>query len=282
MRKILIPTDFSANAMNALKYALELFKYDKSEFFIMHAYQDEIHANTTLLKKEGLDKITKIISEKSQLALDAILKKLREISPNPRHRYAVISANNLLVAEADKIVEKESIDIIVMGTRGHTNDTELAFGSNTLKVLTYVQSPVLAIPENYTYKEPKHILFPTNYMIPYKRRELKLVCEMASKHCTEITLLYISKSGKLSVRQEDNQTFLKGELQKVNSNFHTVNDANINNAIYTYIKKNAIDMLIMVNTERSFLENMLLQSTIQQMSLYIDIPFLTLQNVERD
>lgn len=170
----------------------------------------------------------------------------------------------------------------MMGTRGQTNNKKLTFGSNTLQVLKYVQSPVLAIPEKYTYTPPKHILFPTNYMIPYKRRELKLICEMASKYTATIDMLYVSNSGKLSIRQEDNQQFLKNELCKNKLNFKTTNNTSISNAIYTHIKENAIDMLVMVNTRRSFLEDILMQSTIKELSLYIDIPFFALQNVQRD
>ena len=44
MRKVLIPTDFSENAMNAIKYAMELFKYDRTDFYIMHAFGDEIYS----------------------------------------------------------------------------------------------------------------------------------------------------------------------------------------------------------------------------------------------
>ena len=252
MRKILIPTDFSDNAMNALQYACELFKYDISEFYIMHAYQDEIHSNEALLSRETLDEVTKIISDKSQVQLEAILKRIKKFSPNPRHKYSVISANNLLIDEADKIVDQENIDIIVMGTRGKTNDRKLTFGSHTLQVLKYVQCPVLAIPENYKYTPPKHILFPTNYMIPYKRRELKLLCEMAHPYRASIDMLYISTSKKLSLRQEDNQNFIKDELCKNSINFKTVIDKDITNTIYKYIKENHTDMLVMVNTRHSF------------------------------
>lgn len=282
MRKILVPTDFSANAMNALKFALELFKYDKGEFFILHVYQDEIHADNTQLKRENLGEITEAIAAKSKEQLTALFEEIRKFSPNPRHTYTMISSNNTLIDEADEIVSRENIDSIVMGTRGHTNNKNLTFGSNTLQVLKYVQSPVLAIPENYTYSPPKHILFPTNYMIPYKRRELKLICEIAAKYTTTIDMLYVSSSGKLSIRQEDNQQFLKNELCKNNLNFKTTNNASISNAIYTHIKENAIDMLVMVNSRRSFLEDILMLSTIKKLSLYIDIPFFALQNVRRD
>ena len=51
MRKILIPTDFSENAMNAIQYAIKLFKYEKCDYYIMHAYQDDIYADEDLLEK---------------------------------------------------------------------------------------------------------------------------------------------------------------------------------------------------------------------------------------
>jgi nucleotide-binding universal stress UspA family protein len=282
MRKILIPTDFSENAMNAIKYALELFKYEKSEFYIMHAYQDDIYADKDLLSRNVLDEVTQIISNDSKERLENVLKQINEISPNPRHTYNIISSNNMLVDEADAIVDEKEIDIIVMGTRGKTNDRKLTFGSHTLQVLKYVQCPVLAIPENYLYTQPKHILFPTNYMIPYKRRELKLLCEIAMPYRAKIDMIYITKSEKLSIRQENNKDFIKDALCKNQINFKTVNNKNITNAIFTYIKENTIDMLVMVNTRHSFLEHILFESTIDEMSLHLDIPFLAMQNIKRD
>lgn len=281
MRKILVPTDFSDNAMNAIQYALELFKYERSDFFIMHAYQDEIYTDTSLLNQETLEKITQIVSDKSQKQLTDTLKKINKISPNPRHVYNIISSNSMLMDEADKIVDEEDIDIVVMGTRGETNDRKLTFGSHTLQILKYVQCPVLAIPANYKYTQPKHILFPTNYIIPYKRRELKLLCEMASPYRAIIDMLYISKSDKLSLRQQDNQRFIKEGLYKNTLNFKTIRGKKITNSIYAYLKENKIDMLVMVNTRHSFLESILFQSSIDKISLHIDIPFLALQNTRR-
>ena len=281
MKKILIPTDFSDNAMNALQYASELFKHDISEFFIMHAYQDEIYEDESLTR-ETLDAVTNSISKKSKAQLKATLKRIKEISPNPNHVFKIIASNSILLDEADKIVDKKNIDIIVMGTRGFTNDKKITFGSHTLQVLKYVQCPVLVIPENYNYRQPKHILFPTNYLIPYKRRELKLLCDMASPFNATIDMLYISKSETLSMRQQDNRDFIKDELRKNKINFKTTNDKNITNAIYTYIRENHIDMLVMVNSRYSFLESILFKTTIDEMSLYLDIPFLALQNMKRD
>lgn len=282
MRKILIPTDFSENAINAINYAVELFKYEICEFYFMHAYQDDIYADEVLLSKETLESTIAIISKKSAEQLHNTTKLANSMSNNPRHSYHKISSNNVLVDEANKIVDEQNIDLIVMGTRGKTNNRKLTFGSHTLQVLKYVQCPVLAIPENYKYTQPRHILFPTDYMIPYKRRELKLLCEIAVPYRAVIDMLYISKSNTLSLRQNDNKAFIEGELCKNNINFKIENSKHIINTIYKHIKENSTDILVMVNTRHSFLEFMLFQSTIDELSLNLDIPFLALQNMRRN
>ncbi len=282
MRKILIPTDFSENATNAIHYAVDLFKYEISEFYFMHVYQDEIYSDEKNITRETIDQTKKIVSKNSSEQLTSLLNQIEKYSPNPRHKYHIISSDSLLLDETDKIVDNENIDIIVMGTRGKTNDKKVTFGSHTLQVLKYVQCPVLAIPENYKYTQPKHILFPTNYMIPFKRRELKLLCEMASPYRAIIDMLYISKTKKLSIRQEDNRDFVNETLCKNEINFKVINSKNIINTIYTYIKERSIDILVMVNTRHSFVENIMFQSVIDELSLNLDIPFLALQNMKRE
>ena len=66
MRKILIPTDFSENAMNAITYAIDLFKYEISHFFIMHAYQDDIYNDETLNIDWNIDNSKIILSNKDK------------------------------------------------------------------------------------------------------------------------------------------------------------------------------------------------------------------------
>ncbi|MFD2724678.1 universal stress protein [Hyunsoonleella rubra] len=281
MRKILIPTDFSENAQNALEYAVNLFKYEVSEFYIMHAYDEDVFSDQVLLAIEKEEDATLTVHKKAEDQLQEIKNTIISTSPNPRHTFYTISANNLLLNETDNIVDQQNIDIIVMGTKGKTNNTKLTFGSNTLQVLKYVQCPVLAIPEGYTYSQPKHILFPTNFMIPYKRRELKLLCEIAYPYRATIDVLYISKSNMLSRRQKENKDFIKDELCKNTINFIIENNKHLINSIFKYIKENAIDMLVMVNTEHSYIENIVFQSPLDELSLNLDIPFLSLQNIKR-
>ncbi len=281
MRKVLVPTDFSDNAFNALQYACQIFKYERSDFYVIHAYADEVYQQDKVVRRSFLNELKEVTFQKSERRLKDTLDRIREYSPNPRHKFKIISAFGTLTDELNDLVNTENIDVVVMGTRGETNDRQITFGSNTIQVLKYVQCPVLAIPENYSYHPPKEVLFPTDYMVPYKRRELKLLCEMSGSFRSTIHMLYINPRKKLSLRQEDNKEFLKGCLQKAELYFETTTEDDKTVAITKYIVHKHVDMLVMVNSQHSHLEDMLYQSTIDRIGLHIKIPFLVLQNLPR-
>ena len=281
MRKIVVPTDFSENAYNALKYACEIFKNEQSEIFILHAYADEVYQLGNITDRDLLNKKKEEIDQRSSKALRELLAKIREYSPNPQHTFKTIPAFGSLIDEVNDLVNRENTDIVVMGTRGAGNDRSTTFGCNTLMVMKYVQCPVMAFPEGYKYHPPRELLFPTNYLIPYKRRELKLLCELTGSFRSHIHLLYIDPMKKLSLRQEDNKEFLSNELRKAQLTFETTEEKDKTIAITKYIVHQNIDMLVMVNTRHSALEDMLIPSMVNTLGLHIKIPFLILQNIAR-
>lgn len=281
MLSILLPTDFSKNSMNAIKYALEFFKYHKTQFYFMHAYQNEFYDHDELVSRDVFETILQRIKKESEDNLENLLKTVKLLAPNPRFTYHIISVYNTLVDAANTIADGKNIDLIVMGTKGKSNEQHIVFGSQTFQVLKYVQCPILAIPSNYTNAQPKNILFTTNYLIPYKRRELKLLGELAVPHKSTINVLYVSKNNKLSIRQEDNQSFIKETLNKSKVHFIHEEGNNIAKVIKSYIKEHDIDMLTMVNTQHSFLEDMLFPSTLDKVSLGLEIPLLAMQNTAR-
>jgi len=282
MRKILIPTDFSENALNALRYATELFKYERCEFFIFHAYADEVYDKNAHMTRALFEDVKKQVHKSSDKKLEEILKKLKEFSPNPKHNYQTQSVFGMLIDVANELVNLKNIDILVMGTKGKTDDRKLTFGSNTLQVLKYVSSPVLAIPSQCLFKKPKSILFPTDYMLPYTRRELKLLSTMVKSFRSILNFLYVSKFDKLSIRQENHKMFLEDCFKDIELIQNKANGENLVDVINQFVKVNKVNMLIMINSRHSYLENMLYQSSIDKIGLHIEIPFLVLQNLQRN
>lgn len=281
MKKIIIPTDFSENSLNALKYATELFKYEHTEIYLLHTFADEVYEAKTRLANAIFDELQEKTLAKTNEALEDFRKKIIAFSPNPKHKIIAIAEFGMLVDSVNDWVEKENMDVVVMGTRGQTDDKKITFGSNTLQVIKYVKCPVLAIPSVYGDVHPKKVLFPTDFLLPYKRRELKLVSSIAKCFVCTVNFLYVSKFPSLSLRQQDNKTFLEAAFSENQTNFHVEKGNDVTKAINTFIIENPIDMLVMINTRHSYLENILYQSTIEKIGLNIDIPFLVLQNLPR-
>ncbi|NEV94969.1 universal stress protein [Psychroflexus sp. YR1-1] len=281
MLSILLPTDFSENSMNAITYALEFFKYQRTTFYFMHAYQNEFYDHDDLTSREVFNDVLEGIRNESNTNLENLIREVKKIGPNPRFIYHTISAYNTLVEEANLIADGKNLDLIVMGTEGKSDERHIVFGSQTFQVLKYVKCPVLAIPSGYNNTQPKRILFPTDYMMPYKRRELKLLSILAKSYRSCIDVLHVSTSRKLSIRQEDNKDFLANVLCDNEVNFCHEDSKKIADTIKTYIKEKNIDMITMVNTQHSFLEDMLFPSNIDKVSMDLKIPLLAMQNMAR-
>lgn len=281
MRKIIIPTDFSENAFNALKYASQLFKYERSEFFILHAYADEVFSTETTINPEVLEEYKEIVKQKAEKELEKVKSEILELLPNPKHQFRTVSSFGLLIDEVNDLAERENADLIVTSTRGLTDDRHLTFGSNTLQIIKYVQCPVLSIPANFSFSDPARILFPTNYLLPYQRREMKLVGGIARSFCAEVHMLYVSKFYQETLRQKTNKEAILEHLYEVKVHFHHEELVEKTEAMEKVIEELDIDLLILVNSRHSYLENILYTSTIDKIGLNPKIPFLVLQNFHR-
>ena len=139
----------------------------------------------------------------------------------------------------------------------------------------------ILVPESFEFSELKKILFPTNYIMPYQKRELKLVGELARSFATQVHMLYVSKFPIDSFRQKDNQQAIQEQFYDVKMEYHQVADKEKTEAILDTIEELNIDLLILVNSRHSYLENVLYKSTLDKIGLHPKIPFLVLQNFHR-
>lgn len=281
MRTILIPTDFSQNAMHAMNYAIQLYKCQRTHFYFLHAYADEVYGPFKNNSKESIAEKKIISQKKAKQSLEQIIGELSQKHHNPKHNFEGIAAFESLVNAVNNLANQKNIDLVIMGTQGLTANKEITFGSHTVQVFKYVQCPVLAIPEHYEYRQPKKIAFPTNYMLPYKRRELNLLNTLAAEFKSKIYCLYISDFEDLSHRQVDNKRFLQESLADAFLFFESVPVKNRSEAIMEFISQNEIDLLVMVNSRHSFLEDMLYRSTVDEIGLHPKVPFLVMQNLAR-
>tara|TARA_R110000823_G_scaffold249598_1_gene372920 strand:- start:512 stop:1357 length:846 start_codon:yes stop_codon:yes gene_type:complete len=281
MTTILIPTDFSKNAMHAIKYAIQLYKCQRTNFYFLHAYADEIYGPFKENGGKSIEEQKEITRKNVDQSLKNTITELTEKYHNPKHSFKSVSTFESLVDAVNDLANQINVDLVIMGTQGKTADKKITFGSHTVQVFKYVSCPVLAIPENYEYRQPKKILFPTDYMLPYKRRELKLLNTLAAEFKSEVHCLYISDFEELSHRQIDNKQFLQESLPNAYLFDERTPVKNKGEAIMEYILEKDINLLVMVNARHSYLEDLLYRSTVVDIGLHPKIPFMVMQNLPR-
>jgi nucleotide-binding universal stress UspA family protein len=247
----------------------------------VHAYGYENHNLATSDADDDWENHKKAELEESKKQLQEINKEIKATGPNPDHSFETIAVLGYLVDAVNDLVNQENADLVVMVIQGNATDRNIALGSNTIQVLKFVQCPVLGIPLGYVYGRPAQIAFPSNLSIPFHRRELKLISCLA-KSCRSLThLLYIANFDILSVRQQEVKAFWESRFRESKIKHHRSDEGNHAFIIKEYVNRNDIDLLVMINSNHSFLESVIQASTVDKLGLSLKIPFLILQNKPR-
>ncbi|MDO6596129.1 universal stress protein [Oceanihabitans sp. 2_MG-2023] len=276
MKRILLPTDFSNNAWNAIQYALHLFKNETCFFYILNTYTPVIYQMEYMQVSNAQFSVFDAAKESSLKGLATIKTRINEKFSNPKHTIETISAFNNLIPEIKEIVNRENIDLVVMGTQGASNVQGVLFGSNTVHVFKSIRVPVLAIPSNFEFEPLHEILFPTDYEVAFQDKQMLPLVAMASAYTSRVNVLHVNYGESLSEKQQINKQKLELYFKHVAHLFHDVKNNNVEDAINEFQRKARINFLVMINNKHSFFENLFFKSTINQIGFHLNIPFLVI------
>jgi nucleotide-binding universal stress UspA family protein len=274
MRNILLPTDFSDNAYDALTYAVRLYGQEDCTFFLLHTYAPPISRPEYLL--DGPAQIG--LGDTYRTASLENLERTKETAigefGNPGHTFEVRSAFNTLVDETLETVRDLQIDLIVMGTQGAAGAKEILLGTNTVDVIKKVPCPVIAVPSNFRYRAPKNILFPTDFEIDYREARLGPLWHLAKEHASKIDVLHVSASYDLDPGKKANRSSLGELLTGIDHEYHDVPDTGIIGAITEFQSGEGTDLLAMARNRHSFLERLFIEPVIEKIGFHTSIPFM--------
>ncbi|HZJ20800.1 MAG TPA: universal stress protein [Pricia sp.] len=276
MKKILLPTDFSENAYNALKYAVELYNDDDCNFYLLNTYTPPIHQTEYVMDTSAQLGLGDIYRTQSLENLEELQKRATVEFKNPQHIFNTRSAFNTLIDEILETVENEQIDLIVMGTQGATGAQEILFGTNTADVIDKANCPVIAVPSKFKYDAPKEILFPTDYEIDYREKQLGELLHLAKKFNSKINVLNVTSSYELSQEQKTNKSALAVTFNSISHEYHEVPDTEIITAITDFQSKKGTDFLVMLQNKHTFFERLYIEPVIKKIGFHGNVPFMVL------
>lgn len=270
---ILLPTDFSDNAWNAIVYALKLYVDEFCTFYFLHSTYITNPVSRTYITSHYIDKL-----KEQALKELAELKAQTEIAnANANHDFKTLLFEEELMDAVHEAVKQNAIDIVVMGTKGATGSIDYLFGSNTVKVVKKIKNcPILIVPDEHDFVAPKQIAFPTDYNRFYND-ELRPLKSMADLFNSKIRVVHINTEKELSDIQKYNMTMLENYLADYECSFHWLPDYTKKaEAITTFIEELNIEMLAMVKYRHSLLETIINEPVIKKLAFHPKVPVLVI------
>ncbi len=277
MLRILIPTDFSKNAWNALKYGLELFRKERCTIYLLHVNPLPPYSGAGTSIKASTQMLRETMLAESEKGLKELLEQINEIIPNELHTFMTIALYDFFVDSIKREIQDKQIDLIIMGTKGASGLKKVSLGSNTGDVITKVKCPLLAVPEKASYKIPKEIAFPTDYYINYDIKVLDTLIGVVNRYGSNLRVLHITKRGEELTREQlQNKDFLHDYLRGVTHSFHTITGTKLETAVQCFVESRDIEMIAMVAKNLNFFQRILFRPAVEEISYHIEIPFLVL------
>ncbi|NNJ88162.1 MAG: universal stress protein [Eudoraea sp.] len=279
MKNILLPTDFSENSWNAIRYILELYKAEPCTFHILNTYTPVIPNNRFMASSLQPSIIDEGSKETSTRGLDKILKRIRKTYKNKNHTFKTISSFSLLIDEIKNIIDTESIDLIVTGTKGASGIDEVFLGSNTVRIIKSIRNcPVLTIPQGFNYLEPQEIVFATDFKRYYSISELLPLIDLAKSFKATIRVVYVQSEIKaLSEIQQFNLNMLRKYFEGIDHYIHTVSALNsVSRTLEVFADELDIHLLAMLNYQHSYMERITREPVVKQVAFHTQVPLLVI------
>jgi nucleotide-binding universal stress UspA family protein len=248
MKNILVPTDLGTCTHTTLRYAVSLSAKSHTKLFVFHA---------DVAKKENL-------KEYARKLVKDIFKELNLPFDYSRVEFIIENAP-FSNAQIKKVVEKNHIDLVIMGSSPDMLRTTF-FGSHVSEFINEVDCPVLSIPHSYTGVNIDRIgLASELHDLPEKIREIVPFARMfnASIEAFHVYPVYpqFVEVAKYDVKAE--LLKLKKENGYDNINLHfikTMLDNEPVTGIREFIKAYKPDMLVMCHKPRGLFDKLVLDS----------------------
>lgn len=270
MKRILVPTDFSEQAENALKIALQLAEKYKSKVYVLHS-MDMPEYLATRGQSQSLPESLFFIKLTEQ-RFDDLLEK--PFMKGVRINQAI--GRGEIFNDVDEACTKNNIDLVVMGSTGASGFKEMFVGSNTEKVVRTSKVPILVIKHAAKDFEINNFVFATDFS-QEGLGAFDQAQKFAKKMHAKLHLLYVNTPGNFKTTPQAKaimEKFIKG-MGVENYSLNIFNDTSVEKGILNFATEIKADLIGMGTHGRKGISHFFNGSISEDMVNHAQMPVIT-------
>ncbi|GAB5401694.1 MAG: universal stress protein [Aureisphaera sp.] len=270
MKRILVPTDFSSQAENALKVAAQIAKKNNSAIYLEHSLNLPSHIND--MGSAGALPESLYFIRLAEKEFEKILEKpyLADLEIHEAIGHGEI------YDDVQQTVKEKEIDLIVMGSHGLSGFKEMFIGSNTEKVVRTSQIPVLVIKNEHENFAINDFVFATDFSdecrIPFGKAQ-KFAKDVGAK----MHLLYVNTPSGFKTSAEANammNNFMNG-IAKENYTLNIYNETSVEKGILGFARDHNAQLVGMSTHGRKGISHFFNGSISEDLVNHANMPVIT-------
>lgn len=276
MKTILVPTDFSKCADDALHVAAQIAKTTKAQIHLVHVSEIVTQADALIEYWSEPELEQQYI--KSLLA--GVKKALHKQIQQEKFKHIEITVHaeiGNIIPKINEIAINLGADLIVMGTKGASDFEEVSVGTISEKIVRNAICPVIVVSSQVENFKLNKVVFPTtlqeNQGIAFEKlRKFQDIFNF------EVLFLYLNNPLELIQKDEakGKMDILCQKFGLKNTTVHTMDALDEESAIYEFAEKNKADMIVMATHQRKGLLHFLYGSLTEAVANHSTLPVLSL------
>ena len=271
MKTIIIPTDFSEVANNAMNYGLDLAKAINASVMLLHVFQMPVSiadVPVALLSVEEL-----------QTSANKKLAEAKTLAEKVSGGTVKIDTEGILgsvVDELETVCNKINPFAVVMGTRGATDIERIIFGSTTLTAIRHLTWPVICVPPTKKFGIGiKKIGFACDFRDVMETTPTDFIKTFVNEFKAEFHVLNVDyKEHHFTPDTPEQSRMLHRMLEELKPQYHFINHKDIEEGLNEFSDKNQLDLLITIPKKHKLLQGLFKPSSTKQLVFHSHIPVM--------
>jgi nucleotide-binding universal stress UspA family protein len=259
MKQILVATDFSKSAANAMEYALNLASLLKFDVCAIHAIHPTEGINNSTYNAIFIEDYYNNKRE----ALKDWVKTYTERKQYEHIKVTTLCDVGFLKTVITKYINNHPVELLAMGVTGSTGISGIV-GSNASMMVEKVKIPTLIIPVESHFPEVPSVTLATDFETKLSHSDVNALNEMVKAFkLPKMEVLYIDERPDAK-RLETGEDKLKNLIQHTELSFNYISNSSPLIGIISYIEKSQTDILCLVKHHHNIIYRLFNRSTVNQ------------------